>query len=103
VSNFIHATDVEECAEFFKWYYGYPYAKQDHELYCDLAYNPGYIPQNWDHSYIAMMIDSDRSELLERCRQGAHVLRDCSTATPESGNMDVVCEVCGEYWSRPLY
>ena len=37
------------------------------------------------------------------CKVFGHRLADRSVATPDSGNMDVECKRCGEYWSNPLY
>lgn len=37
------------------------------------------------------------------CNQFGHKIIDCSSAGPESGNMDHACERCGEYWHIPLY
>jgi len=32
-----------------------------------------------------------------------HDLEDCSSAGPDSGNMDHQCKRCGRYWHVPLY
>lgn len=37
------------------------------------------------------------------CFQGGHRLEDCSTAGPDSGNMDHRCIRCERYWHVPLY
>ena len=37
------------------------------------------------------------------CKVFGHKLADRSVATTDSGNMDVECERCGQYWSNPLY
>lgn len=37
------------------------------------------------------------------CKRYSHKLVDCSSAGPESGNMDHECKRCGEYWHRTLY
>lgn len=37
------------------------------------------------------------------CFSKGHRLHDCSTAGPDSGNMDHECIRCGRYWSVPLY
>jgi len=37
------------------------------------------------------------------CKRYGHKLEDCSSAGPESGNMDHGCRRCGEYWHAPLY
>lgn len=37
------------------------------------------------------------------CFQSSHRLEDCSTAGPESGNMDHRCVRCERYWHVPLY
>ena len=37
------------------------------------------------------------------CLLNDHEIVDCSTAGPDSGNMDHCCTRCGKYWSCPLY
>lgn len=37
------------------------------------------------------------------CKRYGHKLSDCSSAGPDSGNMDHECLRCGHYWSVPLY
>jgi hypothetical protein len=37
------------------------------------------------------------------CRWRGHKLVDCSSAGPDSGDMDHYCERCGQFWSVPLY
>lgn len=37
------------------------------------------------------------------CKRRGHKVVDCSTAGPDSGNMDHCCARCDEYWSAPLY
>lgn len=37
------------------------------------------------------------------CAVRGHKIRDCSTAGPDSGDMDHECTRCGRYWSVPLY
>jgi len=34
---------------------------------------------------------------------GEHLIVDCSSAGPDSGNMDHACARCGRYWHVPLY
>lgn len=37
------------------------------------------------------------------CFSQGHRAQDCSSAGPESGNMDHECVRCGKYWHVPLY
>jgi hypothetical protein len=37
------------------------------------------------------------------CKMFGHKLMDCSSAGPESGNMDYCCVRCDSYWHVPLY
>jgi hypothetical protein len=37
------------------------------------------------------------------CFVKGHRVEDCSTAGPDSGNMDHECIRCGKYWRVPLY
>jgi len=37
------------------------------------------------------------------CRCFGHKIIDCSSAGPESGNMDHYCSRCGAYWQITLY
>lgn len=37
------------------------------------------------------------------CQTEGHKIRDCSSAGPDSGDMDHECVRCGRYWSVPLY
>lgn len=42
-----------------------------------------------------------RNELL--CKTKGHHIVDCSSAGPDSGDMDCYCSRCGQYWDIPLY
>lgn len=37
------------------------------------------------------------------CKRYGHKLVDCSSAGPDSGDMDHACMRCGAYWHVPLY
>jgi len=37
------------------------------------------------------------------CKWRGHDIEDCSSAGPDSGNMDHECRRCSQYWSVPLY
>jgi hypothetical protein len=39
----------------------------------------------------------------DTCRRQGHDIVDCSSAGPDSGNMDHECRRCGQYWPVPLY
>lgn len=55
-------------------------------------------PRNrWKHAY------SCARTLLKQFTCPHNNLRDCSSAGPDSGNMDHECLDCGRYWSVTLY
>ena len=73
---FIPLEHFEECAEGHMTWLGCPW--NGGETMCDT-----------DQSYCYLT--------------GDHEIEDCSSAGPDSGNMDHECVRCGQYWSVPLY
>lgn len=51
----------------------------------------------WEETYRSVRTE----RRMETCTHD-HII-DCSSAGPDSGNMDHMCAVCGRYWSVSLY
>lgn len=88
---FFHIEDVVRAAELMEENLYY----QQMLLSAPLQYEEDY----YETRLTGSLVPSE----LAICQEFGHKLVDCSSAGPDSGDMDHACERCGAYFSIPLY
>ena len=103
--NFIDIRDFEDMARMWADYVPDPPYDwfPDQEKYMVEA-NLQLMAEYPDGVFPAHLLLSGATTMQADCREQGHLkLRDCSSAGPDSGNMDHCCDHCGEYFPVTLY
>jgi len=98
-TSFIYLEDLEAVAKDVH-YYGIENDPGPPLTDAELAYHGVDVEEyhKWDH--VGGVRATNHRAI---CELFGHDIEDCSSAGPDSGNMDHRCKRCGEYWAVTLY